>query len=278
MVKSPKNRKPEHSKSEKSKIETYSTADHAQTFRALTPGPERDTPSIRTDFDILMRDGYVVIQNLLDQGTLEAIKSEAAILLGKTGRNPFEGLQTQRVYNVLSKTRAIDALAEHPRILGLLDRVFEPNFLLSQSQIINIHPGEAAQTLHFDDGFYRIPRPRPALGAATIWAIDDFTEDNGATVIIPGSHEWGEDGMPNRKDTIAAVMPAGSVVMFLGTTWHGGGLFTPAGELLARTFPRNCAGAFTANARVGWLFCPSPLHGYGRWAASIAASERNLSA
>jgi len=56
--------------------------------------------------------------------------------------------------------------------------------------MINIHSGEAAQTLHFDDGFYRIPRPRPALGAATIWAIDEFTEQNGATVIIPGSHEW----------------------------------------------------------------------------------------
>jgi len=171
---------------DKSKIETYGKTDHAQTYRALTPGLERDTPDIRADYENLMRDGYVIIENLLDLETLEFIKTEAAKLLGKTGRNPFEGIQTQRVYDVLSKTRASDALAEHPRILGLLDRLFEPNFLLSQSQMINIHSGEAAQTLHFDDGFYRIPRP-------------------------------------NRKDAISAIMPAGSVVIFLGTTWHGGG-------------------------------------------------------
>ena len=116
---------------DKSKIETYGKTDHAQTYRALTPGLERDTPDIRADYENLMRDGYVIIENLLDLETLEFIKTEAAKLLGKTGRNPFEGIQTQRVYDVLSKTRASDALAEHPRILGLLDRLFEPNFLLS---------------------------------------------------------------------------------------------------------------------------------------------------
>ncbi|MDC0663688.1 phytanoyl-CoA dioxygenase family protein [Marinobacter sp. SS21] len=201
----------------------YNKTDHAKTHRQLKPGLERNTPAIERDFETLMRDGYVIIENLIPRETCAAIKSEGLALLGQTGRNAFEGHQTQRVYNVLSKTRLTDQLATHPRFLGLMDRLFEPGFLLSQSQIINILPGEAPQGLHHDDGFYRLPRPRQPLGAATVWAIDDFTEDNGATVIVPGSHRWGDDRIAKRDEAISAVMPAGSVVFFLGTTWHGGG-------------------------------------------------------
>lgn len=161
-----------------------------------------------------MRDGYVIINNLISKETCQQIKQEGLALLGQTGRNPFEGQQTQRVYNVLSKTRITDQLAVHPHILGLMDRLFQPNFLLSQSQIINILSGEVAQSLHYDDAFYRLPRPRQPLGAATVWAIDDFTEDNGATVIIPGSHRWGDDRFAQRSEAIPAVMPAGSVIFF----------------------------------------------------------------
>ncbi len=180
-------------------VRQYNKEDHAKTHRQLQPGPERNTPEIVQDFDILMRDGYVIIENLIPRETCTAIKQEGLALLGQTGRNQFEGHQTQRVYNVLSKTRATDQLAVHPRILGLMDRLFEPGFLLSQSQVINILPGEVPQGLHHDDAFYRLPRPRQPLGAATVWAIDDFTEDNGATVIIPGSHRWGDDRQPEQS-------------------------------------------------------------------------------
>lgn len=202
---------------------TFINSDVAGTHRQLEAGPERDTPQIRADYDVLMRDGYVIIENVLTKDECEAFKAEGLAMLEKTGRNPFEGHSTQRAYNVLSKTRRADALAEHPRVLGLLDRIFQPQYLLSQSLIINILPGEDAQGLHFDDSFYRVPRPRPAMGAATVWAIDAFTEDNGATVIVPGSHTWGDDPVPEPVDAIPAVMPQGSVVVFLGTTWHGGG-------------------------------------------------------
>lgn len=201
----------------------YRTKDHAVTHPQLKPGPERSSPEIEQDFELLMRDGYVIMENLIPEETCLAIKEEGQCLLNHTGRNSFEGRQTQRVYNVLAKTRMTDALAVHPRILGLMDRLFEPGFLLSQSQIINILPGEAPQALHHDDAFYRLPRPRQPLGAATVWAIDDFTEDNGGTVIVPGSHRWGDDRTAERSEAIPAVMPAGSVVFFLGTTWHGGG-------------------------------------------------------
>jgi ectoine hydroxylase-related dioxygenase (phytanoyl-CoA dioxygenase family) len=204
-------------------MKSYGNKDHAGTYQALKVGPERDTAEIRDDFDTLMRDGYVIIKDLLSTEQCAAIRSSGLPLLNHTGRNSFEGVQTQRVYNVLSKTRTLDDLAEHPRVLGLLDRLFLPNYLLSQSQIINIQPGEAPQALHFDDAFYRIPRPRPPLGVGTVWAIDDFTAENGSTVIVPGSHNWDADELPNRTDAIPAIMPAGSVVVFLGTTWHGGG-------------------------------------------------------
>ncbi|WP_158770221.1 phytanoyl-CoA dioxygenase family protein [Paraglaciecola sp. L1A13] len=178
---------------------------------------------IADDFDALQKNGYVIITNLLSKLELDAIRSATVPLLGGAGRNNFEGLKTQRLYSVLEKTRVIDSLAIHPRITGLLDKLFQPNFLLSQAQMINILPGEAAQPLHYDDGFYPVPRPRKPFGAATIWSIDEFTEENGATVFIPESHMLGQEIITDRSRTIPLVMPAGSVVFFLGTTWHGGG-------------------------------------------------------
>ena len=204
-------------------IETYDVADHAGTHKQLAPKANRRSDAIDADFSTLIEQGYVIIKGLLSKADCEQIKQESMTLFEHTGRNEFEGLKTQRVYDVLSKTRVCDRLAEHPRILGLMDKFFRPGYLLSQSQIINILPGEKAQALHTDDSFYRIPRPRQPLGAATIWAIDDFTLDNGATVVIPGSHKWGEDEPILQERAISAVMPSGSVIFFFGTTYHGGG-------------------------------------------------------
>jgi len=201
----------------------YQETDHAGTNNQLTPRDERRSSEIDADFEALMKNGYVIIENLLSKEVCEQIKADGLNLLGRTGRNAFEGHKTQRVYDVLSKTRTTDSLATHPRILGLMDRFFHPSYLLSQSQIINIQSGEAPQGLHYDDAFYRIPRPRQPLGAATIWAIDEFTNTNGATVVIPNSHEWGDERAGQRDEAISAVMPRGSVIFFLGTTWHGGG-------------------------------------------------------
>lgn len=103
---------------------SYQNADHARTYRQVSPGPERQSPEIDADYESLMRDGYVIIKNLLTTKQCAQIKSESERLLGDTGRNSFEGLKTQRVYNVLGKTRLTDRLADHPRILGLLDKLF----------------------------------------------------------------------------------------------------------------------------------------------------------
>lgn len=197
--------------------------DLAGTYRRTQSSGSTVDPAIAdADLAAVLRDGYLVIPDLLAPGQLDAIRDAVAPLLNKHGRNGFEGHATQRIYSVLNKTDACDAIADHPRVLALLDRLFLPNYLLSMLQVINILPGERAQMLHTDDSFYPVPRPRPALGAATIWAIDDFTADNGATDIIEGSHRWGDE-QPDESRRRPVVMSAGSCVFFLGTLWHGGG-------------------------------------------------------
>lgn len=213
---------------------TASAYDHDRRF-GFEFAATRDLPETAADHAALMRDGYVIIERLLDAKTCDAIRAESRRLLGATGRNRFEGLKTQRVYNVLAKTRIFDDLIDHPRLLAILDHIFEPNYLLSQAQIININPGEDAQPLHSDDGFYKIPRPRPALGVAAIWAIDAFTAENGATDIIPKSHLWDAGNNATRAQTIPCEMPEGSAVIFLGTLIHGGGANRTAQDRLAFT-------------------------------------------
>ncbi|MFD6160484.1 phytanoyl-CoA dioxygenase family protein [Nocardia sp. NPDC060256] len=197
--------------------------DLAGTYRrTASSGESIDAAVSAADLAALQRDGYVILPDLLAPHELDEIREAVAPLLDRRGRNLFEGSTTQRVYSVLNKTRTCDRSADHPRVLALLDRLFLPNYLLSMLQVINILPGEQAQMLHTDDGFYPLPRPRAALGAATIWAIDDFTADNGATDIIPGSHLWGHR-RPEASEREPVVMRAGSCVFFVGTLWHGGG-------------------------------------------------------
>lgn len=197
--------------------------DLAGTYRrTASSGADVDPAVAEADLAAVLRDGYVILPGLLGPGALAEIREAVAPLLDRKGRNGFEGHTTQRVYSVLNKTRTCDRIADHPRVLALLDRLFLPNYLLSMLQVINILPGEQAQMLHTDDSFYPLPRPRKALGAATIWAIDDFTGENGATDIVPGSHLLGPE-IPGESEREPVVMRAGSCVFFLGTLWHGGG-------------------------------------------------------
>ncbi|HEV7465929.1 MAG TPA: phytanoyl-CoA dioxygenase family protein [Candidatus Dormibacteraeota bacterium] len=171
--------------------------------------------------------GFVVLERLLTGAQLDALREEVLPIAeqGPLGRNPFEGERTHRVYALLAKAESAAPLVEHPRVLDIVDRLLEPNYLLTACQAIHLLPGETPQALHFDDGFYSIPRPRPSVSISTIWAVDDFTARNGATEVIPGSHRWGEGELPEPDDPRAqpVLMPAGSVVVFHGTLWHRGG-------------------------------------------------------
>ncbi len=184
----------------------------------------------------LLAEGYVIIEKLMPEESLDVLRAEAGPHLERVGRNSFEGERTQRIYGLPEKLRAADPFITHPLILAHLDRLFLPNYLLSQAQVINIMGDSPAQPLHIDDGFYPWPRPRPALSAATVFAVDDFTADNGATVAIPGSHLWGEGRGPQDGDELVpAIMPAGSCILFLGNLWHGGGENRTASDRLALT-------------------------------------------
>ncbi|KUI12879.1 phytanoyl-CoA dioxygenase [Mycolicibacterium acapulense] len=198
-------------------------------------GASVDPAIVDADIAALDRDGYLIWENLLDADECAQIKARVAPWLSHTGRNSFEGHHTQRVYSLLSRTRVCDRLVDHPRVLAVLDRLLMDNYLLSALQAINIQPGETAQLPHHDDGFYPIPRPREPLAAATIWAIDDFTADNGATVLYPGSHRWGRRRPEPDDPAVPVVMPAGSCVFFVGTLWHGGGANTTDNARLAVT-------------------------------------------
>ncbi|MGW5382257.1 phytanoyl-CoA dioxygenase family protein [Nocardia sp. NPDC003963] len=210
--------------------------DLARRHRATATTSEVDPETVAADLAALDRDGYVIWENLLGDEECERLRIALAPLLERNGRNTFEGQRTRRAYNLLEKTRACDGLVEHPRVLALLDRLFLPNYLLSQLQAIDIHPGEEAQMLHHDDGFYPLARPRPPLSAATMWAIDPFADVNGGTVVLPGSHRWGSERVPADSDTrVAVAMPAGSCTFYLGTLWHGGGANRSAGSRLGVT-------------------------------------------
>jgi ectoine hydroxylase-related dioxygenase (phytanoyl-CoA dioxygenase family) len=174
---------------------------------------------------LLKRDGFAIVERYLSPEDVRAKKEDLQRVLRSTptGRSDFEGFLTQRIYALFAKTRVFDAQAVDSLVLGVIERVLGQGFVLSAPTAINIGPGETAQNLHTDDIVYPVPRPHREMVVNTMWALDGFTEGNGATHIAPGSHLW-TDQLPNeRTQTIRAVAPAGSVIFFLGSVYHGGG-------------------------------------------------------
>ncbi len=169
-------------------------------------------------------DGYCVVENAIGVTAATEIRDELRPLFDATpfGRDDFEGRRTRRVYALFAKTRALDALATHPVVLDALDRVLGPA-QLSTPTAIEIGPGERAQPLHPDDAIYPVPRPHAELVLNVMWPFDDFTTENGATRVVPGSHRWVDERPGPDTETLAVTMPAGSAMMYVGSLWHGGG-------------------------------------------------------
>ncbi|KAI1907864.1 hypothetical protein LOZ53_003724 [Ophidiomyces ophidiicola] len=180
----------------------------------------------RANIEHVLDHGYVMIQDCFTKQEAEAAKSEIDRLTGSSpllGRNAFEGFNTNRIYSLLNKTRKFDKFTTLPRVLALNDYFLDHGYNISSFHTIQINPGEKNQDMHHDDAFCYVPRPRLPLGTAIIIAFDDFTLENGATGIIPGSHVWGSDRRGEYEETVPMICPAGSVVYFIGTTWHCGG-------------------------------------------------------
>ncbi|HEX6931782.1 MAG TPA: phytanoyl-CoA dioxygenase family protein [Streptosporangiaceae bacterium] len=173
----------------------------------------------------LMRDGYVVVSGMMTGQDVRVARADLGRVLEatRTGRNAFEGFSTQRVYALFAKTRTFDQAAIHPLLLEVLDQVLG-HYQLSAPVGIRIGPGEKAQVLHTDDMIYPIPQPHPPVVVNTMWPLDEFTTENGATRFIPGSHTWEPGRRPAASDPISiATMSPGSAMFYLGSLWHGGG-------------------------------------------------------
>ena len=218
----------------------------------------RSFAALKDEFD---RSGYLIFERVLPPERVAEIRAALAPHLARDllGRNDFEGTKTNRVYALLAKSPVFAELAIHPLAMAFAEAELGDSCLLSAMLAINLHPGETVQPWHFDDGGVKIPRPRPALGISTFWAIDDTTEQNGATEIIPGSHLW--DGQfvegavrpadfagkvadretGDRADAVKLVMPSGSLAITKGTLWHRGGANRSDRPRLIIT-PQYCAG------------------------------------
>lgn len=178
----------------------------------------------------LREHGAVIIERLVDDATCDRLHAELQPWLDTTpvGGDEFSGHNTRRTGGLLAKAPSSAALVGHPLVLDVVDQTLWPKkttFQLHLTQSIAIGPGSPAQFLHRDHWcFDFFPFPRDVdVEVSTIWALTDFTEERGATRVVPDSHRTPDDVRYTPDDSLPAEMPRGSVVLYLGSTVHGGG-------------------------------------------------------
>ncbi|MEC9284448.1 MAG: phytanoyl-CoA dioxygenase family protein [Pseudomonadota bacterium] len=207
-----------------------------KTPRPLTDGltlDPSDSARVKHAIREVDQQGFAIVRDFLSEQELSDIRERMASIFELTGtrrakdsrgshRKGYYGVQTVHVHNLFAKTRAVDEIATNPLLLLIIEGVLGPLFQMSVATAMCPDPGVDPQGFHQDDGHYPLPRPRPPFIANTLVALDDFTEANGATRLVPGSHRWTE---PVNQDTEFAVaeMPAGSLLVFDGALWHAGG-------------------------------------------------------
>jgi ectoine hydroxylase-related dioxygenase (phytanoyl-CoA dioxygenase family) len=191
-------------------------------------------------------EGYTIVEDAIETDLLDRLDTELHRLEVDLGivpaRNDFEGSQTVRIYNLLVHGKAFEQVPVHPNVLPVVESVLDPGCLISSLSSIAICAGETPQPIHADDQLMPIPKPHPPTVCNTMWAVTDFTEANGATRIIPGSHT--ADASPvygQHYDSIPAEMARGSVLIWHGSLWHGGGANT-TGERRIGIAMNYCAG------------------------------------
>jgi ectoine hydroxylase-related dioxygenase (phytanoyl-CoA dioxygenase family) len=172
--------------------------------------------------------GFTVLEGVIDPRLVHALVETIDRLLVELaipfGENTFLGRHTRRIFNLLPRDPIFAQVPLHPTVLPLIDRVLGGQCLLSSLTAIEMNPGQQPQPFHADDGSITLPRPHVALECIAIWALTDFTDANGGTRIVPGSHKWDRAPVPGEHaDYLTIEMAAGSVVVYHGSLWHGGG-------------------------------------------------------
>lgn len=192
--------------------------------------------------------GYTIIENAFSHDladtlreTLDRLERERSIVPATNG---FEGRNTWRIYNLLALDPIFQQIPVQATVLPLADAVLGGEVLVSSCSSIVIGAGEAAQPIHADDQLMPLAKPHVGTVFNSMWAVTDFTEANGATRLIPGSHKADHSPEYGRHyDSIPAEMPKGSILAWHGSLWHGGGE--------NRTDSRRCGVAM--NYCAGWI-------------------------
>ena len=177
----------------------------------------------------LREDGACVLVDAMGENLKSRVSEELQpfIEATPTGRDDFTGRLTGRTGALVARSEASRELVMHPTITGLAQQFLGPytdKIQLHLTQVINIQPGQGAQPRHRDRlawGGYVPPEIEPQFN--TLWALTDFTEENGATRVVPGSVKWPTERRATDEETIQAVMKAGSVLLYSGSVIHGGG-------------------------------------------------------
>ena len=187
-----------------------------------------DTP-IEELLSILDEDAGLIIEGVLNSERLDLIKNDLEPFLNvtKNGQDAFTGYETKRVGALMARSKTCQDLALHPLINEMAGIFLGPhceNYQLHFSSAIQIGSGESSQILHRDRGVWGgyIPR-KIETQFSTVWAITDFTEENGATQVVPGSHKWDKNRQPLPEEVAYAEMKSGSVFIYTGSVLHGGG-------------------------------------------------------
>lgn len=172
--------------------------------------------------------GYAIIHDMLDADGLARLRAELEPRIATTpgGHEAFMGAKTVRFGCLLARCEETRAMVLDPLLLELAEAMlgaFCARFQLSYTGVMHLLPGEEAQVVHRDAALFPFQNPAPPIICSTMWAVTEFTKENGATWLVPGSHLWEEGRMPEEEEVVQAVMPAGSMLLYNGSVFHAGG-------------------------------------------------------
>jgi ectoine hydroxylase-related dioxygenase (phytanoyl-CoA dioxygenase family) len=175
----------------------------------------------------VQRDGFTIVENAIEPDLIDALNAALQRLEreldAKPAMNGFEGHKTVRIYNLLKYGAPFAQVPVHENVLPVIEGVLDSGCLISSLSSIAIDPGESAQPINADDMVIPLDKPHRAIVCNSMWALTDFTDANGATRLVPGSHKKPNPDYGGQYDSVPGEMKKGSVLIWDGALWHGGG-------------------------------------------------------